>query len=505
MISVPNRPLLSSGNKLIFFLVLAILTSACDLFKKLEVDEDNREEEKETLDDLQGRKVYDPETGTYIYAPDNILTAKMDTIRWQDVPVNPEQIITTEGAIIDLEGERITVLRENEIGSQFLSAYNVSVVLPFMTHRFDPNSLEINRSSLTTLNFYGGVQMALDELDSEGIKLNVQTFDSQYSESVIYNLLRTNLEFGNSHLILGAFKTDNVRLIADYVKQTGQVYVSPYSAASSLSRSNQYYIQANPTLETHCKAITRHARRDYRPDQIVVIGRDRPNDRKVVEYFQEENFAILGERDEERQLQEYIIANDEDFEQIDVFPLLELQDTTVFIIPSWQEPFVYSLLRKIDLARRMGSAPGEVLEEYRHVVVYGMPQWANFELIDFEYYEKLNVHISSPTFIDPIQTDVKFFRSRFFDRFGTVPTDQAFIGYDLMLYMGRMLHKHGTKFQYSLDREMYRGLHTTFDFNKVTLYNSGSTFDTENLPIEQFENKYVNILRFQDYFFQLSN
>lgn len=491
MISVLNRPQLLSGSKLLFFLFLFFSLSACNLFKKLPVDEDEKFEDKENLDDLQGKKVYDPATGTYVYVPDNILTAKMDTIRWKDTPINPDQMITTEGAFVEV-GDRIDVLRENEIGSKFLSAYNVSVILPFMSQRFDPNSLDINRSSLMALNYYSGVRMALDELDSEGIKLNVRTFDSEASESVVSNLLRSNTDVQNAHLIMGPFKTENVRMVAENVRGTGQVFVSPYSAASSLSMRNPNYIQVSPTLTTHCESLIRHALQTYRSDQVVLVARDRRGERESLSYFQEENYRILGERNPEKQLNEYVIANDEDFEQIDVLPLLELQDTTVFIIPSWQETFVYSLLRKIELARG----------EYSHIVVYGMPQWATFELIDFEYYEKLNVHISSNTYIDQVQTDIKFFRSRFFERFGSPPTNEAFIGYDLMLYMGRMLKKHGTKFQFALDRESARYLHTRFDFNQVVI---PTTTGAENLPVEQFENKHVNILEFQDYYFQLAN
>lgn len=491
MISAQNRPLLLSGSKIIFLLILIGSFSACDLFKKLPTEEDEKFKDNETLDDLQGRKVYDPVTGTYVYVPDNVLTVKMDTIRWKETPVNPDQMITTEGAFVEV-GDRIDVLGENEIGSKFLSAYNVSVILPFMSQRFDPNSVEVNRSSLMALNFYSGARMALDELDSEGIKLNVNVFDSEASEAVVSNLLRSNPEVQGSHMIIGPFKTENVRLVAESVKSTGQVFVSPYSASSSISMRNPNYVQISPTLKTHCESIIRHARTQFRPDQIVLVARDRRGERESLEYFQEENYRIMGARNPESQLKEYIIANDEDFEQIDVLPLLELQDTTVFIIPSWQETFVYSLLRKIELARG----------EFSHVVVYGMPQWANFELIDFEYYEKLNVHISSNTYINPVQTDVKFFRSRFFDRFGAPPTDEAYIGYDIMLYMGRMIKKHGTKFQYALDRESARYLHTRFNINRVV---TPTTTGAENLPIDQFENKYVNILQFQDYYFQLSN
>jgi hypothetical protein len=378
MTLVPNLPRPSNGSKFFFLLLIIVSFSACDLFKKLEVDDKDRYDEEEVLGDIQGKKVYDPETGTYIYVSDNVLTAKMDTIIWKEVPLNPNQVISSEGAFVDV-GDRVEVLRVNDIGSEFLSSYNVAIMLPFLSQRFDSTSEEVYKNSTMALNFYGGARMALDDLGSEGKKFTASVFDSKASEAVVSSLLRTNADVSSANLIIGPFKSENVRLVANYVQGSNKAFVSPYSASSNITSRNPNYIQVSPTLKTHCEAITQHARQNFRPDQIVIVARDRRGERESLPFFQEENYKIMGERNEDMQLREYIIADDENFDEIDMLPLLELQDTTVFIIPSWQEPFVYSLLRKIELARN----------QFSHIVVYGMPQWANFELIDFEYYEKV--------------------------------------------------------------------------------------------------------------------
>ena len=182
-----------------------------------------------------------------------------------------------------------------------------------------------------------------------------------------------------------------------------------------------------------------------------------------------------------------------------MLPFISLQDTAVFIVPSWSnETFIYSFLQKLDLARG-GGVEGE---EDVHVVVYGMPQWMDFERVDFSYYEKLNVHVSSSIYLDPLAPEVQLFKRRFYERFGTIPQPEAFQGYDVMLYFGRMIHKYGTKFQYSLDREMKQTLHTRFEFDQVV---RPVTIGRENLPIEQFENKYINILTFKNFQFQLAD
>ena len=130
--------------------------------------------------------------------------------------------------------------------------------------------------------------------------------------------------------------------------------------------------------------------------------------------------------------------------------------------------------------------------------MYWLPQWMRFERIDFDYYAKLNVHVSQNSFQDPENNAVKVFTRTFFERFGMIPSQDAFLGYDVMKYFGTMLHKYGTRFQYSLESEPYSGLNMAFDLERVADTSSGKT---ENLPLNRFENKHIFILRFQDYSF----
>ena len=132
-----------------------------------------------------------------------------------------------------------------------------------------------------------------------------------------------------------------------------------------------------------------------------------------------------------------------------------------------------------------------------------MPQWRDFERIDFDYYDKLNVHISVSSYLDPLSPEIRLFKQNFYDRFGAIPKEEAFLGYDLTLYCGRMLKKHGTKFQYFLNEEPTKALHTRFQIEPVIRV--GTTSGVELPRVLQFENKFVNILRFYNYQFQPVN
>ncbi|MBX2870449.1 MAG: ABC transporter substrate-binding protein [Saprospiraceae bacterium] len=483
----------NAGLKMILgMLSLCFLMSSCALFQPV-TKADDKDKEEEELDPISGRRVYDPETGTYIEVKDVVLQ-DMDTIIWTDVPASAFPPITASDETYTGGGGSSDLIRVDDLGSEFLSTYNVALVLPLLTDRFNEFSTEINESAMKAINYYGGVQLALDQLRDEDISLNISVLDTKASTYAVNTLLRSNQEIRNSNLIIGPFLRDNINLVADWVKQNDKVMVSPYSAAAGLVSKTPEYVQVNPSLRTHTGAILEHALANYRQDQIVLVSKDVPAERARLQYFQEE-FKLRSGLFNAPPLQEFIISDESaDLANMEVLPFIEIQDTTVFIVPNWDEAFVYALLRKIDSSK----LPED------EVIVYGMPQWMRFQRLEFDYYEKLNVHISSNSYINPLSNEVRSFKQRFFDKFGSIPTYEAYIGYDVMLYFSRMMKKYGTKFHLALEREPTQMMHTRFNFERVVAPASRSgadLFDT----IEQFENKYVNILKFEDFQFQLAN
>lgn len=508
MISVPNLRQPSNGNKWFFILVAFLSLTSCELFRPVQTGAQQPAPERvkpkptdQELDPIQGRKVYDPETGTYVI----ITTApaeKMDTIRWTNVPVLKDQIITSSAEAL-AENPLVTSSEAKEIGkdeiqndngkspivSKKLSFYNIAIILPFLSDRFSPSG-SLPQNSEWALGFYGGVRLALEDLERENIKVNISVIDDRASETYVPNLLRNNQGIREAQLIIGPYRREIARQLADYAKAADVIVLSPYTASDSVTTLNPNYIQVNPSIQTHCQAITRHARRKYRPEQIVLLCRAREEER--LEYFQQEN-ALISKGINVRNFAKYVVPENTELNSGQLLSLMKT-DTTVFIVPSFSsETFVASFLRKLELAKK----------DHQTVVVYGLPQWMEYETIDFEYFEKLNVHVSTSTFFNPLSPDVQFFKRRFFDRYGSIAKQEAFLGYDVTFYGLKMLNKYGTKFQYYLENEPMEMLHTRFDFERVVILPKNS-YRTENLPIQRFENKYVNILQFRDYQFRLA-
>ena len=127
-----------------------------------------------------------------------------------------------------------------------------------------------------------------------------------------------------------------------------------------------------------------------------------------------------------------------------------------------------------------------------------MPQWKSYEGIDAEYLTELNVHISSASYLDYSAQEIRDFQQKFYDATGTLPDDDAFNGYDVTLFTGKMLRRYGLSFPQNLDREPFQGLRGQFRFSKI--FNSGAVDDGFNQP-DYWENTFVHILKFEKYGF----
>ena len=486
MISVQNLLPQLNGNKFFLFIFcISILASSCDALRKAQrTEEPSADTKKEELDEIQGQRKYNPETGEYEYSTD--VVQEMDTVEWKKDQAGVPPIGPNTAKPVNVEPGAGTSTESVRLGS-----YNVALMMPFLTDKFNYQLGEIDTKSELAVSYYLGTKMAFDELSREGINLNVSVMDTKADESETQSLLNRS-DLVNSNLVVGPVKKGNLKVVADWARANRKPLVSPISASTTITNNNPYYIQVAPGLETHCKAITQHVRNKYATDQVVLVVRNKRAETSRLKYFQEANYEISASKIQ--RFQEFIV-NDFSAEnsEIDVTPYIKQGDTTVFILPSWSnESFVYSFLRQVQLAKADN-----------HVVVYGMPQWMKFKRVSYDYFEQLNVHVSSNTFVDKENFNVKEFTKNYFNRYGTLPSDEAFIGYDVMLYFGRQLAKNGTRFQEKIDVENRNLMHTRFEFQRE-VPTAGVNVEDYSLT-DRIENKYVNILEFKDYAFKLAD
>ena len=484
MISAQNPLQLLNGNKA-FWLVLLIfpLFMGCNALRKAQTSPVYEPNKDGTLEEIQGTRVYDPELGRWVII-EEAPKEKMDTIRWTTIPETRIPPITTVG--IDVPSPL-----EPNGGGQQLNSYQIAVMLPFLTNRLNSDDTEINNSvSRWSVNFYAGMKIALDELEREGLSLEVTVMDTEANPALMDRMLANRADIRNAQLIIGPYRRDNIRLAANFAKEEGIVMVSPYSASDNLTQDNDHFIQVSPTLKTHCESLINHALNEFAPEDIILVTRDVDIEKQCLDMMQDAYYTKVGTRIPDTMPTAYIVPHQKaPYEELDLLPFTEAGRDLAFVVPSWaDETFVYSFLRELDVARQPDQ----------RIVVYGMPQWVNFQLIDYDYYERFHVRVSSTMFLDGNTAEVENFKRTYYERYGAIPDDVAFVGHDITLYFGRLMAEFGLNFQTMLENNAADMLHTTFSFEPVV---DPGTTGMENRPIQRYENKHINILEFRNFQF----
>lgn len=389
----------------------------------------------------------------------------MDTIRWTS-PANPKPPIGPNNT------------RPGQPTGGFGDTYTIGLLLPFLTNQATGNTVP-DRSNLA-LQFYAGAKIALEEISkTESINLVVDVYDTQANDADFLQLM-SNPRLSKADVFIGPVRNSHVEAFAKWTKQNRKILISPETPSADLTAQNPDFVQTNPSLRAHCEAIAQHILKTHRADAVTLVCKEKEADR--LPYFQNANtsgaaFAELKVPD--------ATAN---FDKVDLKKHLKAGRTSVFILPTWaSQDFVMAFFRR--LKETKGAAKVEV---------YGMPQWENFEGIEPEYLTALNVHISSASHIDYAAQEVKDFQQKFYEATGTLPDDDAFNGYDVTLFTGKMLRRYGLSFPENLDREAFQGLHGEFRFSQI--FGAGNLDDGYNRP-DYWENTFVHILKFDKYGF----
>jgi hypothetical protein len=120
------------------------------------------------------------------------------------------------------------------------------------------------------------------------------------------------------------------------------------------------------------------------------------------------------------------------------------------------------------------------------MIVIGLPGWKNYDNIETEYLQDINLHMFSSSFIDYTNDNVKNFIYAFRDQYKTEPDKCAFQGYDVGMFFFNALNSYGLNFDKCIDKVSGSNLQNNYKFVKT-----GSK--------DGFDNSYLNIYRYEDY------
>ncbi len=442
------------------YLVLAISFSSCSLFKKAQAQ---------------------PDTGTgVIYQEDYT----------DRTPIKEEvKVGTLEEDLLKTEVEEIESEETNDWGHNPYEVHDLAVMLPFDVGRAfnaDTTGESIPRKSLMAVEFYQGLLIALDDLKMEGLSLNVTVHDTENSPFKVEQISR-DPRVSNADLIIGPMFNKNITALSRFSFSRQIFQVSPLSPSDDLVSDNPYFLQATPSAASHVDAIANYLLHNRRVRRIIVVTRSNQSELALADRIQSwvESGTLVGEFAGVEMVP--LIVDEE--EPFDFRPYLESGAENVIVCPSFDGVFAQKVLSELHLEHKRYP-----------ILLFGMPNWVKFKSANLDYLSDLKCHITSVFWEDERQPSVKRFRDAYYRRTNTLPSENACRGYDMMMYFGRQLKEHGKNFPLKFGFTDDSGIYSKYQFSGVS-----NDMEGEHFGINHYENKYVHILRFEDFEFYKVN
>lgn len=496
-----------SGNK-IWILIFAVgFFASCELFKPVNNGNNNNNNNPDEIGEVGSNGTNDRDgdgvTDDFDKCPDTPGLVRFEGCPDEnndnsggnngDTGNNNSGNAGNDSTITDPKGGDIdtTIIEEPTIDLGLKSSYKVGILMPFFADEVS-NSMSIPKQAIPGMNFYEGSLLALQQLSLEGVNLDVEVFDTRRSEGVVQGLV-DNYTLSSMDLIIGPAASSNIKIVAEQVAKKEQVPMVSLNLNSTLVSDNPYFIQSSPYFASHASATVEYVKEKYFGKKVIMIVPNGGREMKRMQYYRDANKLQSGGT-VENPFEEFLAEKEgSSFTFEGLIDALSYADTTVIIAPVSNEYFTNALLRTLDVAK--ASKP---------VVIFGMPSWMNYQNIDISMLETCNVHVTNGSFINKKDEKIKNFKQSFFNEYGAAPTVEAYKGYDLTMYFGRMLHKYGTGFINKLDEADETLLQSSFDFERVFSTTTDGEMN-EDYQINYFENKYVHILRFMNYQYVLMN
>jgi ABC-type branched-subunit amino acid transport system substrate-binding protein/outer membrane protein assembly factor BamD (BamD/ComL family) len=355
--------------------------------------------------------------------------------------------------------------------SERKESYNVAVMMPFLLENLQPE--KNMRDIYFTLDIYEGMKMAQEELEAEGIRTNLYAYDTRRDSLTTLKHLRAP-EMQSMDLIVGPLYPGPTKAALDFAYNRGVNLVNPISTNPEIIQNNPYAFLFKPSLHTQGRKAADFAARTFQPPRALVIYGTKDRDTIMANAYRQElvKRGFIDIRMEqikpgnESRVRSLLISDQPE----DMLPGGRLSGERIghVMIASEDEGIVANAMNAISSRKDRLS-------------VIGHETWVKKNLISNDQLERLGVYLMAPEYLDYNNPTFFEFRDKYLARVHSMPGRYAYLGYDLMMYFGRMMYRYGNLFQNEGSSEIYNGV-------ICTGFNYQAYRDNQCVPIIQYRN-----------------
>ncbi len=331
------------------------------------------------------------------------------------------------------------------ITAQSKKAHNIAIVLPFCAEKIIDN-LNHSEAELGNISreYYQGALVALDSFERAEIPVRLAVFDTDNDSATMMKQMQKTA-FKESDVVIGPILTGGNKMLTGFSKENKVFHVSPLMTFTKTRINDAYWVSSNPDIPSYAQILYNYflsLKKDSA--NIIVISDKSSYDKNIVPAFK----AIVAPAGKSVKIKvvDYSAT-------LDIAAHLSDKVPNYIVMPTSKEQTANKILYQLK-------------DTDSNVSCYGFQPWYDFKSIDFDLWQRKNVHIVTPYFVDYNDTLVKQFVAAYRERFSTEPTEAAFKGYDQMLLYGYAIHLYGRNFMDKMDYKDLPALHTYYRFRK---------------------------------------
>jgi hypothetical protein len=321
------------------------------------------------------------------------------------------------------------------------------------------------------LEFYEGIQLAIDSMQAEKLPLDVYVYDTRSVTTTLEQQANAP-ETDSAGLYIGYVTPAEERVIAAAAHRKNIPFINANLPNDAGINNNSSLVILNSTLKTHCEGIYHFLQRYYPNTPITVLRKKGAMEDRLKTYFIDYEKDTYGVK----LRMKYI--NTDGPGAGNVLQYLDSSRLNIILAGSLDETFGKNIAQQL-------AAAGKT---YKSLLV-GMPTWDAITDFGKKEYRGQDMIYSTPFYSD--RTDyvsdsiTNYFNNTMFSR----PSDMVFRGYECMYRFGKLLVEKDSNLVSSIGEKKYR-VFTDFDIQPV--------LNRQTMSIDYFENKKLYFIKKTD-------
>jgi hypothetical protein len=334
-------------------------------------------------------------------------------------------------------------------------------------YRYDKNFPKFLNSGL---EFYEGMELALDTLRKENLSLDVEVYDTRKAGLNLPSLLESP-DFQPTELIIAHVEPAELRLLANTAAQKNIPFINVNFPNDAGISNNPYFVILNSTLRAHCESLYRFLQRNYPLWPMVIFRKNGTQEDRLQHYWED-----IGKSTSSVPLKLHFVSLGESVDPHQLIPYLDSTKKTICVVASLDESFGKSVC----------SALASLNKTYV-TKIFGTPTWDDIADFGQPEFADQEIYYTSPFYINPADSLAGSIQQYFHTRFYSRPSDMVYRGYESMYHFAKLLNQFGSTIASNIGSKLFR-VFTDFDIEPVFL-------NRENMTLDYFENRKVYFIK----------